>query len=66
MTAEIRPMVIVGATRPSGLPSLRGHLESLEAGALRVRASSRPGRAARVCTAPWLGRCGRAGGGSGT
>lgn len=49
-----------------GPPWLKGCLESLEAGALGARGSSRAGRAARGRTAPWPGRCGRGGRGSGT
>lgn len=47
-------------------PWLRGRLESLGAEAPGAGGSSRAGRASRGRTAPWPGRCARAGGGSGT
>lgn len=51
----------------NGGPSwLKGCLESLEAECPGARGSSRAGRASHGCKAPWPGRCGRAGGGSGT
>lgn len=63
LAEQARPSVTAGVTSTGPAQAQRGP-ESLEAGALGARGSSRAGRVSRDSTAPWPGRCGRGGGGS--